>query len=174
MAQSTRNERRYLSDEEWALVSGTHHPGLGEMADADLVNLIPLLRARRDRAGDIARQQRREVRGKAPPAGARPATDDSGTREKRSILAAALKRANKERQRRQSRAALPPQVMQARKALAMKRARQDLSHRPSSGQTSGQGMRSLPDESGPDLVRPMEVGRVSQFVRVAQAKRDGK
>ena len=100
MAQSTKSERRFLSDEEFGFVSRSHHPALRDLADDDLRSLIKLLRERRDRAGDIARRQRREVRGKAQPTGSRAATDDSGTRMKRQILAAALKRANKERQRR--------------------------------------------------------------------------
>jgi hypothetical protein len=174
MAETIRNERRYLSDEEWEFVARTHHPVLHELGDEELAALVPLLRARRDRARDIAHRQRRELRGKAPPSGARPASDDAGTRRKRSILAAALKRANKERQRRRARAALPAQVAYARKALAMKRSGGNTSHRPDPGQTPGRGMRSIPDEGGPDLVRPMEVGRVSQFVRAAQAKKDSR
>jgi hypothetical protein len=174
MAETTRNERRYLSNEEWEFVARTHHPALHELGDEELAVLVPLLRERRDRAADIAQRQRREMRGKAPPSGTRPAADDTGTRRKRSILASALKRANKERQRRRARTALPAQVAHARKALAMKQSSEDRSHRPDPGETPGIGMRSVPDESGPDLVRPMEVGRVSQFVRAAQAKRDSR
>ncbi len=174
MAGAIRNERRYLSDEEWEFVVRTHHPALHELGDEELGTLVLLLRARRDRATGIARQQRRELRGKAAPAGTRAATDDTGSRRKGSILAAALKRANKERQRRRSRAALPAQVSLARKALALKRSSEHNSHRPDPGRTSGTGMQSLPDETGPDLVRPMEVGRVSQFVRAAQAKKDSR
>lgn len=174
MAETTRNERRYLSDEEWEFVARTHHPALHELGDEELATLVSLLRTRRDRAADIAQRQRRELRGKARPSGTRAATDDTGTRRKSSILAAALKRANKERQRRRARAALPAQVAHARKALALKRSSDDRSHRPDTGETPGAGMRSIPDESGPDLVRPMEVGRVSQFVRTAQAKKDSR
>ena len=76
-----------------------------DLDEDTLRSLIKLLRERRDRASDIARRQRREMRGKAQPTGSRPATDDSGTRIKRQILAGALKRANKERQRRRYQAA---------------------------------------------------------------------
>ena len=82
MAQSTKSEQRFLSDEELGFVSQSHHPALRDLTEDALRSLIKLLRDRRDRAGDIARRQRREVRGKAPPAGSRPATDDSGTRMK--------------------------------------------------------------------------------------------
>ncbi len=174
MAQSTKSERRFLSDEEFGFVSRSHHPALRDLADDDLRSLIKLLRERRDRAGDIARRQRREVRGKAQPTGSRAATDDSGTRMKRQILAAALKRANKERQRRRYQAARQEQVGYARRALAMKKASAGKSHRPPSTDTPGEGMRANPSERAPDLVRPMEVGRVSQFVKDAQARRDAK
>ena len=174
MAQSTKSEQRFLSDEELGFVSQSHHPALRDLPEDALQSLIKLLRDRRDRAGDIARRQRREMRGKAPPAGSRPATDDSGKRMKRQILAAALKRANKERQRRHYKAARAEQVASARRALAMKRASAGRSHRPSSADTPGEGMRANPSQRAPDLVRPMEVGRVSQFVKNAQARRDAK
>ena len=174
MAQSTKSERRFLSDEEHGFVSQSHHPALRSLDEDDLQSLIKLLRERRDRAGDIARRQRREMRGKAQPTGSRPATDDSGTRMKKQILAAALKRANKERQRRRHQAAREQQVAFARRALAMKRASTGKTRRPAPGDTPGEGMRANPSERAPDLVRPMEVGRVSQFVKDAQARRDAK
>jgi hypothetical protein len=87
MAQSTKSERRFLSDEERGFVSQSHHPALRDLAEENLQSLIKLLRERRNRAGDIARRQRREMRGKAQPSGSRLATDDSGTRIKRQILA---------------------------------------------------------------------------------------
>ncbi|HYN39805.1 MAG TPA: hypothetical protein VES39_11195 [Rhodospirillales bacterium] len=173
MSQAIRNERRYLSDDEFAVVARSHHPALHDLPDEDLRALLMLLRERRDRATDIARRQRREMRGKAAPSGVTAAADDTGSRHKASILAAALKRVNKESHRRLDRAAQPTQVALARKALAMKRARAG-SQRPDPGSTSGAGMRSLPDERGPDLARPMEIGRVSQFVRDAQARRDSR
>ncbi|MGZ9107141.1 MAG: hypothetical protein ACXW3M_15340 [Rhodoplanes sp.] len=174
MAQSTKSEQRFLSDEEIGFVSQSHHPALRDLTEDALQSLIKLLRDRRDRAGDIARRQRREMRGKAQPAGSRPATDDSGTRMKRQILAAALKRANKERQRRRYKAAREEQVASAWRALAMKRASAGKSHRPPSTDTAAEGMRANPSQRAPDLVRPRKVGRVSQFVKDAQARRDAK
>lgn len=174
MAQSRNSERRFLSDEEFGFVSQSHHPALHELADDTLQSLVKLLRDRRDRARDIARRQRRELRGKAQPAGSRPASDDSGTRMKRQILAAAVKRMNKELQRRRSRAAREEQVAFARRALAMKKAGAGKTRRPSAGVTPGEGMHAIPSDRAQDLVRPMEVGRVSQFVRDAQARRDAK
>jgi hypothetical protein len=174
MAQSMKSEQRFLSDEELGFVSQSHHPALRDLDESALQSLIKLLRERRDRAGDIAHRQRREMRAKAQPTGSRPATDDSGTRIKRQILAAALKRANKERQRRRYQAARDEQVAFARRALAMKQASAGKTRRPPAGDTPGEGMHAIPSDRAPDLVRPMEVGRVSQFVRDAQARRDAK
>jgi hypothetical protein len=85
-----------------------------------------------------------------------------------------LKRANKERQRRRYQAARDDQVAFARRALAMKQASAGKSHRPPSTGTPGEGMHAIPSDRAPDLVRPTEVGRLSQFVRDAQARRDAK
>ena len=88
MARSIKQERRLLGADESTLVEKTHHPALGLLPDQDLAELRKFVRERRDRAQDIAARQRRELRGKAAPKGARATTDDSGTREKRDVLAA--------------------------------------------------------------------------------------
>lgn len=100
MSRTRRDEARLLDADEHALVDQTHHPALRGISDRDLSDLIRRLRERRDRARDVSRRQRREIRGKAAPSGTRPASDNSGTKEKGALLAAALKRANKERARR--------------------------------------------------------------------------
>ncbi len=100
MSRSRREEERYLSKDEQEFVEKSHHPEVRELSDSDLSELISRLRERRDRARDIASRQRREMRGKAAPAGAKPSADNTGTREKQAVLAAALKRVNKERERR--------------------------------------------------------------------------
>lgn len=174
MSYTSRAEQRFLSADERVLVAKSHHPALRELAETELQALITLLRERRDRAGDIAHRQRREMRGKAHPAGAQSASDDVGTRMKKQVLAAALKRANKERERRRVATARESQVASARRALALKRAAAGRSHRPDAGSTAGEGMHANPNERAPDLTRPMEVGRVSQFVRDAQARRDSR
>ena len=96
MARSLKQERRLLGADELTLVEKPHHPALGLLPDQDLAELRKLVRERRDRAQNIASRQRRELRGKTAPKGARAATDDSGTREKRDVLAAAMQRLNKE------------------------------------------------------------------------------
>ena len=103
MARSIKHEQPLLNADELTLVEKSHHPALGLLPDHDLKELRKLVHERRDRAQDIAARQRRELRGKAGPKGARPATGDSGTREKRDLLAAALQRLNKEGQSRTAR-----------------------------------------------------------------------
>jgi hypothetical protein len=97
MARSKKQERRLLGADELTLVEKTHHPTLGLLPDQDLAELRKLVRERRDRAQDIAARQRRELRGKAAPKGARAATDDSGAKR-----ALELRRANEAKSARPS------------------------------------------------------------------------
>lgn len=98
MATSRREEQRLLDKAERDLVDQTRHPALGDLGDKDLAKLVKLLRERRDRARDIARTQRRSVRGKTDAkAGEGP---ERGNKQKMSVLAQALQRANKEAARR--------------------------------------------------------------------------
>src|SRR5262249_39053388 len=121
-----------------------------------------------DRARDIAHRQRRQTRGKdrsGRPAGE---STDTGNRRKAAVLGEALTRAIEERSRRTARTQL---VASARKALAMKLAAARQS-RPSPGRTPNKGMQPKRKERVDRIGSPMEAGRVSQFVRDAQAKRD--
>jgi hypothetical protein len=150
MARSIKQERRLLGADELTLVEKTHHPALGLLPDRDLAELRKLVRERRDRAQDIAARQRRELRGK----GARAATDDSGTREKRDVLAAAMERLNKEVTRRQAKAARQALIDGAKRALELRRTSESKTARPPAGRTakppavhpapSGQGRRDQP------------------------------
>ena len=105
MGRSLRHERQVLNADEIALVEASHHPGLGALSDKELAELRKHVRERRDRARDIAARQRREIRGKAAPKGARPVIEDAGSREKRDVLAAAMQRLNREATRREEKAA---------------------------------------------------------------------
>ncbi len=145
MSVSRRREARLLDGSEGDLVGRSHQPDLGRADAASLSELIRLLRERRDRARDLSRRQRREIRGKAAPSGAQPATDNSGTREKAAVLAAAVKRVSKESERRRVAEARNRTVSGSRRALAMKQAAGDpAAHRPSS-RTSHDGMHSVPN-----------------------------
>lgn len=172
MAQNTQLDR-LLDEGERELVAASRYPGLGDLSDDDLGQLKSNLRNRRDRAQDIAKRQRREMRGKASPAGARPAGDDAGTREKLSVLSSAVQRTNKEAARRQRFAAKQTLKENAEKALEMRRASMR-QHRPSAGRTASKGMRAVPNQKAEDLTNRMEVGRVSQFVKQGQARRDAR
>lgn len=146
MSRTRRDEARLLSRDEHELVDQTHHPSMQSLSDSDLSDLVKRLRERRDRARDVSRQQRREVRGKAAPSGTRPASDNSGTREKGALLAAALKRASKENERRRHAAARSALTGNARRALAMKRAAGDpAANRPSS-RRADEGMQPVPNQ----------------------------
>jgi hypothetical protein len=173
MARSIKQERRLLGADELTLVEKTHHPALGLLRDQDLAELRKLLRERRDRAQDLASRQRREVRGKAAPKGTRAATDDSGTREKRDVLAAALQRLNKEVARRQAKAARQDLIDGAKRALELRRAADANATRPPSGRTADEGInpKSPPAYS---LRHPAKAGAISQRNKNMQAKRDSR
>jgi hypothetical protein len=173
MAMSRNTESRYLDADERELVDRTRGTALLQLEDAELQELIRLVRERRKRARDISRRQRREMRGKAEPAGASSARRNDGTTRKAEALAGAMKRLNNEKASRAAAAAVPEQVRLAKKALKMKRVgarQQPFPQEP----TAGTGMRSIARQKADDLTRPMEAGRVSQFVKDAQAKRDAR
>jgi hypothetical protein len=172
MARSIKQERRLLGADELTLVEKTHHPGLGLLPDRDLAELRKLVRERRDRAQDIAARQRRELRGKAAPKGAHAATDDTGTRKKRDVLAAALQRLNKEVTRREAKAARQDLIDSAKRALDLRRACESKTERPS-GRTADEGInpKSPPAYA---LRHPAKAGAVSQHNKNMQAKRDSR
>ena len=171
MAIRMRDEVRALSDDELELVVKTHIPIVLDLSDAELGDLLKQVRVKRKRARDIANRQRREMRGKAERPGAAPSRDDTGSKHKAAVLAGALKRLNNEKERRERHLGKPEQVRIAKKALQLKRA-SGKGHSGPSYRTASKGMRNLENEKTERLVHPMEIGRVSQFMRDAQAKRD--
>ena len=54
MAISRKEEARALSAEERVLVDKSHHPELQDLNDAELANLVKLLRGQRDKRRRIA------------------------------------------------------------------------------------------------------------------------
>ncbi len=147
MARSRSEENRLLNKDEQELAAQARHPALSELSDTDLTGLIGRLRERRNRARDVASRQRREMRGKAAPSGVQPAADDTGSRAKRDVLSSALKRANKEKERRSS--GQVDMAESGRRALAMKRAAQKKQNRPES-RTPDRGMQNIPNEKHPE------------------------
>jgi hypothetical protein len=173
MAVRMRDEVRALSDDELELVVKSHIPLVLNLSDAELRDLVGQVRARRKRARDIANRQRREMRGKAGRSGAAPARENAGTKHKEAVLAGALKRLNNEKARRERASGKPEQTRIAEKALQLKRAN-GKGHSGPSYRTASKGMRNIENEKPERLIHPMEIGRVSQFIRDAQAKRDSR
>jgi hypothetical protein len=201
MSLQRSSEARLLSAAERDDVELTHYPRLLDLSPHELQALIRRLRAQRDRAQTIGRQQRREMRGKSDVRGAAPARDNRGTIGKAQVLAQALKRANKERARLGDHelpaegphdaapvavdapgpdaAASSPaepvvhatQAELSLKALRMRQAARAARH-PSAGNTASTGMHDHPSHERTVRMDPREIGRVSQATRVAQAHRD--
>ena len=163
MAIRMRDEVRALSNDELEMVVKTHIPLILDLSEAELRDLIKQVRERRKRARDVANRQRREMRGKA--------RENAGTKHKEAVLAGALKRLNNEKERRERLSAVPEQVRIAKRALQLKRA-SGKGHSGPSYRTASKGMHSIENQKPERLLHPMEIGRVSQFVKDAQAKRD--
>lgn len=172
MSISTADEKRLLAADELELVDRSHYPDISALDRSELGDMAKRLRALRDRARDMAHRQRREIRGKSDPRGARPAGDNTGTEMKRRVLASALKRVNRELARLAAADRAPGQAEIARRALDLKRANR-IDHRPAGGRTAHTGMTAKPSTRRAVEADPREVGRVSQFVKDAQARRDG-
>ncbi len=170
MATGRRDERRLLDSGEFELVERTHHPRLAQEADSDLSQLIGLIRERRDRARSISNRRRGAARrGKGPDVG-----EDVGMREKAGLLAEALSRANKERTRRARKARKSDQAALSRRALKLRQQNDPNANRPDPGRTANEGLNPVENERARPIGSAMEAGRVSQFVRDAQAARDNR
>src|SRR5207237_528583 len=104
--------------------------------------------------------------------GARAATENSGTREKRAALAAAMQRLNEEATRRQAKAARQALIDAAKRALELRRTSESKTA-PPSGRTANEG---LNPKSPPayTLRHPAKAGMVSQRNTNTQAKRDSR
>lgn len=141
MSLSAKALERLLDKSEFDLVARTRRGKLSGEKDDGLRELARVLREKRDRARDIARQQRREFRGKAAPQGTRAASDNHGTKAKADALTVALKRVGAEQTRRAEKLRAPSQRSLARKALALKQ-RERAAERPRS-RTAGKGMQPI-------------------------------
>lgn len=100
MVNTKREDTRLLSASEQDMIAQTRQPAVKTLSDRDLVALAKSLRERRDRAQEINKYLRREIRGQATKLKRITTPDNSGARAKLTLLAAAVKRANKEIQRR--------------------------------------------------------------------------
>jgi hypothetical protein len=171
MGRSLRHERQLLNVDEVALVAASHHPALGALSSKELAELRKLVRERRDRAREIAARQRREMRGKADPRGARPVSDDTGSRGKRDVLAAAVQRLNKETTRRETKAAREALRGSAVRALELRQAQDAKTARRSADRTPNEGVKAKAKTPSAPRNRA-KAGAVSQHTKKVQAKRD--
>lgn len=146
MAVSRRAQIRLLDRDELELVDRSRGEALSSAGHADLVSLRSLIRERRDRARSLAQQQRREMRRKAEPRGARAATGNAGTVAKHDVLTSALKRIGNELRRREQSEKALTQSGYARRALEMRRSSVSASTKPDDA-TSSEGMRNIPREA---------------------------
>ena len=170
MSGTSASDDRLLKMPERELVDMTHLPAIDELSETELQAIAKRLRAMRDRAQRIARQQQREIRGKAEPRGATAARDNAGSVGKSEVLAEALRRVSAALRKRRA----PTQAQIAKKLMAQKRANaaNATGHHPGPGRTASAGMKAKTSSKPTVTMDPREVGRVSQAGKSAQAKRD--
>lgn len=173
MSTSAKFERSVLSHDEFEVVKGTHHPAIYQLDDLKaLQDLQGRLRTLRSKERTLARQKRREVRGKADARGRSfPATAEQPLKRKQ-IFAAALKRVNNEIRRVRVLDARAQHVDAAHKALRLRR-EANFIHHPVE-KTASEGMNPLPNKRRRSHIPGSQVGSVSQATKVAQAKKDGR
>lgn len=173
MSDSYKFEQSMLSHDEFEVVRVTHHPGIYDLTDKELRDIRVNLRKMRDRERTLARQKRREVRGKADPRGGSfPGTAEK-PRQRKQIFSSALKRVNKELRRLQILEAKSANVEAARRAFATLRAN-NFRHHPAAGDTPRDGLAPIPNRRRQWKVPPAKIGSISQATKVAQATRDSK
>ena len=173
MSISQKDEQGLLNHEEYQAVQSTHHPAIYNLDKDALRELTLRIERHRDKAQTMARQKRREVKGKAEPRGKSfPGTAEQPTKRKQ-IFAQALKRLKKERERLNHLEARTANVEAAHRALALRRASSFQSY-PASGPSAGTGQQ---DKGGaPKRVRipRKKIGSILKANARAQAKRDAR
>ncbi|MFN3701624.1 MAG: hypothetical protein ACK4VI_08920 [Alphaproteobacteria bacterium] len=176
MSVSIATEKRALTKDEFALVEKSHYPEIDKLSADELMDTAKRIRELRNKSRDLARQQRREQRGKAEPRGAQPAKDNSSQTFKKQIFAAALKRINRRLTRLQAEDKRQAHIEAAQRALAAKKENKQLSpFVPQPGHLrKSKGMRSIPNNKRQELASGAEKGRVSQFMKNSQARRDNR
>jgi hypothetical protein len=173
MSVSCKFERSLFDHDDYEAIRLTHHPAIYEVEPADLAAMQSRLRKMRDKERTLSRQKRREMRGKSEARGASfPGTAERPS-ERKQVLAAALKRVNRELGRVRNLAARTAHVEAARKALALHRAANFVSY-PSAGSNASEGMAPRASTRRRKPVTGARVGRVSQATKVAQAIRDAR
>ncbi len=173
MAPAKREDERLLSKEEQNLVAQTRHPIIKALAGHDLLEIIKQLRERRDRAREFGRYKRRELRGQSGAsdmtvASMPTASESDGHRTKRTLLSGALKRANKEAERRRVTNARSANVSNAKRALAMKKAADTDTQWPPATRTAHEGMQPIPNS---DIAPSGALGQEGQRVVLDRSRK---
>lgn len=173
MSISRATEQSILTNEQFQLVSKTHHPVIYELDFRELRDLQRKLREERSKSTTHARQLQREGRGKGEARGKGfPGPGDQPSRRKQAI-ANALKRVNRELERLRKIEAHTTHIEAARRALALHRAANFTTTKPAS-KTANEGMRPVPSTRRRKSIPGSQIGSVSQATRIAQAIKDGR
>ena len=173
MSIPIKTEQSLLSHSEFEIVRGTHHPAIYQNDVVELRFLKTRLRDALGKERTLARQKRREVRGKAEARGnSFPGTAEQPQRRKQ-VFAGALKRVNREIDRLQKLEVRTAHIEVAHKALAMHRAGK-FADRPAPGETAGEGMRAKVSPRRRTMVPGAKIGSIVRATAVAQAKRDAR
>lgn len=173
MSTSLKDERSALSHEEFETVLASHHPAIYDLDGKALHELRVRLRDLRDKERTLARQKRREKRGKAEPRGGNFPGTAERPQQRKQIFAAAAKRVNKELERHRKLDAREANVEAAKRALAMKRASKFV-HRPPPGRTADKGMQPIANMRRRKTIPGAKIGSISKQTQVAQARRDAR
>jgi len=173
MSVPCKFERSLLSHDEYEAVRLTHHPVIYDLDGTQLRATQLRLRTMRDKERTLARQKRREMRGKAEARGGSfPGTAERPSQRKQ-VFASALKRINKEISRLRKIDAHVAHVEAAHRALAQLRAAKFI-HHPATGDTAREGMQALPSSRRRTKMPPAKIGSISQATKNAQARRDAR
>jgi hypothetical protein len=171
MSISVAVERSLLNHEEFEAIKPTHYPFISSLSADELRSAARDLRQHRDKAQTIARNRRREMRKKAAPRGESPVQDDAHAWQRKQVFVQAVKRVNRELSRLEAADKRSSLVETSRRALDLLRANRVV-HHPSAGRTASFGMRAKASSRRTVESDPREIGRVSQAVKVAPARRD--
>lgn len=175
MPLTQKDEKQVLSKSEYDFVKQTRAPAVDAFNARELRDLVGQLRRYRDKAKDVSRGQRREIRGKKAPRAASAAKSNDAQTYKKQIFNNALKRVNRRIEALDAKKKRKHDLKSAQKALESRQAM--LAEREANpimqeDHTANRGPSEITNPKGTVFINPMERGRVSQFVRDAQGKRD--
>ncbi len=175
MTLPLKTERALMKRDEMEIVSQTHHPAIHDVEDKALTEVRLRVRDLLDKERTLVRGMRRSIRGKADARGGSFPGEVEKPAQRKQVLAAALKRLNKELSRRRAIEAREATKDAARRALALKSAATATGGPPDGGgRTASEGMRSVENQKRRTSVNRAKVGSVSQQTKNAQAARDAR